>query len=117
MNRFGRHSLANCGTGYGRSAHHNKIATVAREEALFASGVSSRREQAGLLPDADDRHSDMGVTTKAGDSEPTFSFADFNFTVHGAVSHNGRSSLLQGASCKISGAAAHDAEKSKIATF
>lgn len=81
MDRCGRHYLANCGTGYGRTARHNKIATLTREEAFIASGISSRRDETGLLPDTDNRPGDVYVTIDAGCNDPTFSSAAFDFTV------------------------------------
>ena len=62
MDPFGRHSLSNCGSGYGRTARHNTVAKVSREEALVESGIRSRREETGLFPDADDLPGDIYVT-------------------------------------------------------
>ena len=117
MDRFGRHALGTCGTGFGRTARHNRIMHVLREEALVQSGIPSRREEIGLFPGADDRPGDIYVTNDAGCTDAGYTSAAFDFTVHGAMPDNGKSSPLLISSSKIPGAAAHDAEKSKISNF
>ena len=59
----------------------------------------------------------MYVTSEAGCSEPGYNSAAFNFTVHGAIPEKGKSSAVLISSCKIPGAAAISAEKTKTADF
>ena len=117
MDRFGAHPLGTCDTGYGRTARHTSGARALQHEAMDLSGVPTRREELGLLPDADDRPGDIYVTTEAGCSERGYTSAAFDFTVHGAVPDSGCSSALLLRSCSLPGAAAHDAEQRKLADF
>lgn len=49
------------------------------------ASIPSRREELGLLPDADDRPGDIYVTTEAGCSDASYSSAAFDFTGHGPI--------------------------------
>ena len=117
MDRLVRHALGNCANGYGRTARHNRLVHVVRDEALVQSGIPSRREEIGLLPGADDRPGDIYIPSDAGCTDAAYTSAAFDFTVHGAIPDDGNSSQLLLRSCKIHGAAAHDAEKSKVSDF
>lgn len=89
MDPFGYHSLANCASGYGRTVRHNHVSRDIREQALVASGIPSRLEETGLLPDADDRPGDICVTSAAGCTEESFHSTAFDLTVHVSMPDNG----------------------------
>lgn len=93
------------------------IAQVLRKQAFYESGVPSRREESCLLPGAYDRPGDIYVTNDAVCTDSAFKSAAFDFTAHGAVPDKGKPSSLLISSCKIPGAAAHDAQKSKVLDF
>ena len=65
MDIFGWHSIGNCPTGYRHTARHNSGAGALQREGIQAAGIPSRREENGLMPDADDRPGDIYVTTAA----------------------------------------------------
>ena len=114
MDIFGWHSLGNCPTGYGRTARHNSSAGALKREGIQAAGISSRREENGLMPDADDRPGDIYVTTAAACSDAAFSSAAFDFTVHGEIPDSVQTNSLLIRSCSTPGAAACDAEERKL---
>ena len=64
-----------------------------------------------------DRPGDIYVTTEAGCSERGYTSAAFDFTVHGAIPDNRRSSALLIRSFSFPGAAALDAERRKLSDF
>ena len=117
MDQLGIHSLGNCRSGYGRTARHNFVAVALRQTALIASGIPSRREETGLLPNAEDRPGDIYITSEAGCTESTYKSAAIDVTVRGGVPDGGKSSHLLITSCKTPAAVAHDAEKSKVSAF
>ena len=117
MDRFGWHSLGNCKSGYGRTARHNSGAGALQREGIHSAGIPSRREELGLLPDADDRPGDVYVTTSAGCTDAAYSSAAFDFTVRGAIPDSGQSNALLIRSCSTPGAAACDGEEQKLAHF
>ena len=80
MDQLGIHSLGNCLSGYGRTARHNRVAVALRQTALIASGISSRREETGLFPDAEDRPGDIYITSEAGCTESTYKSAAIDAT-------------------------------------
>ena len=117
MDICGWHSLDNCPTGYGRTARHNSGAGALQREEIKSSGIPSRREENGLMPDADDRPGDIYVTTASACSDAAFSSAAFDFTVHGEIPGSGQTKALLICSCSTPGAAECNAEERKLQEF
>lgn len=85
MYPFRYHSLATCGSGYGRTASYNHIARDITEQVLVASGIPFRLEKIGILPDADNCPGDIFVSTAAGFTDASFRSAAIDLEINCAT--------------------------------
>lgn len=109
----GRYSHDKFCSGFVRTARHNKVSHVTREEAFASSGIPFRREKLGLFP-PHKCPGDFYVMSNADCTDERFSAAAFDITVHDAMPDECNSSALLIRSFKILGASPLDAEKSKV---